>query len=230
MSETQVEKPLKLAIIDFETTGLNPKEDLILEVACIVVDAKTLEEQSSGSRLHKIIDHGMPIEAALINKYVYEMHQKSGLVDDYNNERKNPASVTGKLIYRSYLDQYLIRFLLTNDMEAGKIMLSGSSIQFDRGFIREQLPYLDRILHYRMVDASSFRTMYKAHIDPTYTKDRETRHRAMSDCEFVLDELRYFTKLMRIGHTTLLAGYEEGDKLPPKALAEDPNKELHPNA
>jgi oligoribonuclease len=155
--------------VDIETTGLDPYEDHILELAAVVTDKglNTLEE------FEAVIKPGgcWSSEAAKLrsNPFVQNMHTVNGLW---------AATDTG-----DDLDEVLSQlYTLINEHEwaDSKPILAGSSVQFDRSFLKADAPHIENLLHYRQFDVSTLKMNYEDHLGRPFVK-YETAHRAMAD-------------------------------------------------
>lgn len=166
------------AVLDFETTGLNPAEDRILECGVMIIDPKTLEVKATKSWL---VDHAYyPMEP-----FVREMHSNNGLLDAIAKEKDVLPS-------NDHLDAALSSFLHEHGAIAaekgGNVVLVGNSIgQFDREFIRQQLHSTYSLLHHRVIDVSTLRQCYERWVG---TFELNRAHRALEDCKMSLGTLR----------------------------------------
>ena len=75
-------------------------------------------------------------------------------------------------------------------------VLAGNSVHFDRAFIKQWWPDVFNLLHYRILDVSSFKIVMQNKYHVIFNK-KET-HRAMDDIRESIAELKfylnYFTK------------------------------------
>ena len=69
-------------------------------------------------------------------------------------------------------------------------VLAGNSIHNDRRFIDAHLPAFAELLHYRMVDVSSFKEVFRERYGIKYEK--KNAHRAIGDLEESIAELRHY--------------------------------------
>jgi oligoribonuclease len=72
--------------------------------------------------------------------------------------------------------------------------MCGNSIGVDRRFLDRQLPELDRFLHYRSIDVSSFKELCRRWYPEVYRKrpSKAETHRALADVRESIAELRYY--------------------------------------
>lgn len=140
----------KLIWIDLETTGLHPKYNRILEVAAF---ESTTEDPFNVKHLYEAVlrwppegdeTPGMPPDDK-----VWRMHERTGLW-----ERCRDVSAK---------DRWDVERELSNAIGPrppkyeNYPVLAGSSVHFDRAFIREHLPYVDMMFHHRHYDVSSIK-------------------------------------------------------------------------
>jgi oligoribonuclease len=69
-------------------------------------------------------------------------------------------------------------------------VLAGNSIHNDRRFIDAHLPAFAELLHYRMVDVSSFKEVFRERYRIKY--DKKNAHRAIGDVQESINELKHY--------------------------------------
>lgn len=171
--------PSKLLWIDLEMTGLEPEKDVILEVALEVTDFSFDTLTSSAAVIHH-----EPSALANMNAWARDSHTKSGLLDQVKQSQKSQKEVVNELTQ-------LIR------AQFGKepAILAGNSIHTDRRFIARHWPEIESLLHYRMLDVSSFKIVMQGKYGVVFDKREE--HRALGDIHESIAELKYY--LARLG-------------------------------
>ena len=138
--------PTRLLWVDLEMTGLQPAQDVLLEVAAEITDFdfKTLAsyEARIKQRRETVLDR--------MQKNIWWREYPANRDDFLNRleEGKALAQVEQELI--ELVEQHF------NDEPA---VLAGNSIYNDRLFIKQWMPNLDLKLHYRMLDVSSFKIL-----------------------------------------------------------------------
>ena len=169
----------RLVWIDCEMTGLDPKFDEIVEIACIVTDAE-LNELDEGITL--VVRPGEESFAGM-DDFVVNMHTVSGLIEEI------PLGIALADAERQVLD-----YVKTHVPEARKAPLAGSSVYVDRGFLANYMPELDAHLHYRLVDVSSVKELTRRWYPRVYfaSPEKKGNHRALGDIRDSISELRYY--------------------------------------
>lgn len=166
--------------VDLEMTGLDPAEDLILEVAAIVTDWDFKEIDTYEAVVHRS-DHILET----MNEWCVAQHGASGLTERVK-ESKMSSSQTEK---------QLIDFINKN-FEAGvPVLLAGNSIHMDRRFIENQWKKLDTRLHYRMLDVTAWKVVFEGKYKKKFSKPEE--HRALEDIRGSIQELKYYLEKVK---------------------------------
>jgi oligoribonuclease len=162
----------KLLWVDLEMTGLEPETDRILEVAAIVTDFEFTELGRFESAIHQDIT-----VLNSMNDWCKETHNASGLVKRVMTapSEQKVAADFAKFIKKHFNEP---------------AVLAGNSIQQDRRFIRKWWPEVESLLHYRLMDVSSFKIIMQGKYGSEFTKT-ET-HRALDDIEESIAELKFY--------------------------------------
>ncbi len=168
------EIPQKLFWVDLEMTGLDPDNDVILEVAAEVTDLSfttIASYEACVSQPDEILGR--------MNDWAMEHHSSSGLIDRIKRAGKPEAHVQHELIG-----------FINAQFNGKPAILAGNSIHNDRDFIKRWWPDVDKLLHYRMVDVSSFKIIMQAKYDVIY--DKKEVHRAFDDIQASIAELQFY--------------------------------------
>ncbi len=176
--------PTKLFWVDLEMTGLNPAEDVILEVAAEITDFdfKTLASYEARVRQDKHV--------------VLDRMQKNSWWQEYPENRDEFIKRLDEGKPSEEVEQDLIR-LVEEHFGNEPAVLAGNSIHNDRKFIQQWWPALDLKLHYRMLDVSSFKVLMQGKYGIEYQK-REV-HRAFDDIQASIAELQdYLVRLKTV--------------------------------
>ena len=175
----------RLVWIDLEMTGLDPKRDEIVEIACIVTEADLTELDAGVSFVVKPGDDAL----AGMDDFVRGMHTASGLLAEI------PGGIglddAGAQVL-SYIKQHI-------PLE-GKAPLAGSSVYVDRGFLARYLPSIDGYLHYRLIDVSTLKELAKRWYPRVYynAPEKNGNHRALGDIRESIAELRFYRDAMLV--------------------------------
>jgi oligoribonuclease len=169
----------RLVWIDCEMTGLNPQQDQIVEIACIVTEPDLTEVDDGITIVIKCDDAPL----ANMDEVVVKMHNESGLIHEI------PGGTTLADAQTRVLD-----YVTSHIPEARKAPLAGSSVYVDRMFLANYMPELDAHLHYRLVDVSSIKELTKRWYPKAYynTPEKTGNHRALADIRESIAELRYY--------------------------------------
>lgn len=141
--------------LDIETTGLDPKHDKILEVAWFMTDRNLIEATPYNTSFVRT-DYEEIHDLLSVDSYVLDMHTKSGLLENFANAY---AGGGNQMLLIEDIEDLIIKDI---DAQEEEVVLAGASVHFDRSFIAEYMPRLDRRLSHRHLDTSAIRMMMKA--------------------------------------------------------------------
>lgn len=177
----------KILWIDLEMTGLSPEKDRILEVAAIATDWDFIEVATFESAVkvsEKIVEERM----------VGEFWESFPEVRDALKVQNAAAEFFSKEVEAQLIE--FIREYFADELQAGeKIILAGNSIHQDRRFIRNEWKNLDNILHYRMLDVSSWKLVMAEKFKRVFAKPEA--HRALDDIRGSIEELKFYLKKVK---------------------------------
>jgi oligoribonuclease len=168
--------------LDLETTGLDPDTCTVLEVAAIVTTADLQELDT----FEIIVAHD--IETLQMTRWPWKQHTENGLLDDLALMHDHDAGFCIEDV-----DDQLAVFIREYSVEE-KLRLAGSSVHFDRSFMRRHLPRSLSALHYRQFDVSVFHELHRWMGVEWPVHDKP--HRAMPDIENSLKLARHFKELL----------------------------------
>ena len=165
--------------VDCEMTGLDIKNDALVEIAVLVTDAQL---NVLGEGVDLVIKCSQE-KLDGMNDFVREMHTSSGLITEIPNGVSAADAETAIL-------EYLAKYA----PDAGKSPLAGNSVYVDRAFIARDLPALNAYLHYRTVDVSSIKELARRWYPRVYfaAPKKTGNHRALGDIRDSIDELDYY--------------------------------------
>ncbi len=159
--------------IDLEMTGLDINKEVIIEVAAIVTDHSLTPQD----QYHSVIKQPQ--------KYIENM-------DEWNKTHHGRSGLISKIPSGNLpeeVEQDLIA-LVDKHFKNEKPIIAGNSINQDRLFINKYFPLFAERLHYRMLDVSSWKLVFKFMYNKRFEKT-ET-HQAMDDIKESIAELKYY--------------------------------------
>ncbi|MEH6634880.1 MAG: oligoribonuclease [Halioglobus sp.] len=164
--------------VDLEMTGLEPDQDVIIEIATIVTDTdlNTLAEGPV------IALHQSDARLAAMDEWNTTHHNQSGLVDRVKASQYNEQSATDETL--AFLQQWV---------PAGVSPMCGNSIGQDRRFMVRHMPQLETFFHYRNLDVSTLKILMQRwcpQLEAGFTK--AGTHQALDDVRESIDEMRYY--------------------------------------
>jgi oligoribonuclease len=174
----------RLVWLDLEMTGLDIRRHVIVEIAALVTNSN-LEPLDAGI---DVIVH-QPAEAlAEMDDYVRTMHTKSALIPAIEASTTTLDEAGAQVV--EYIRQHV--------PEPGTAPMCGNSIGVDRRFLDRQLPELDKFLHYRSIDVSSFKELCRRWYPAVYKgrPGKSETHRALADVLESIAELKYYREQM----------------------------------
>jgi oligoribonuclease len=174
----------RLVWLDLEMTGLDVTRHVIVEIAALVTNGE-LEPLDDGI---DIVVHQPPAAFVEMDDFVRAMHTRSALLPAIEASTVTLDDAGAQTL--DYVRQHVV--------EAMTAPLCGNSIGVDRRFLDHQLPELDRYLHYRSIDVSSFKELCRRWYPEIYKKrpGKAEAHRALADIKESIAELRYYREHM----------------------------------
>lgn len=171
-----------LVWIDCEMTGLDLRQDALIEVAALVTDPD-LNVLGEGV---DVVIHATDEVLASMNEVVQKMHTSSGLTD----------AVRASTVTVAEAEQLVLEYVQAHVPDPRTAPLCGNSIATDRGFIARDMPTLDAHLHYRMIDVSSVKELCRRWFPRTYygQPPKGLAHRALADIKESILELEYYRR------------------------------------
>ena len=169
----------RLVWIDCEMTGLDLGADALIEVAALVTD---FELNVLGEGVDIVVKP--PLEALdQMDDFVRNMHTVSGLLEELADG-----------VTLEEAEQQVLAYLREHCPEGVRPPLAGNSVGTDRAFLARDMPELDRLLHYRIVDVSSIKELARRWYPRAYynAPPKHGSHRALADIQESIEELRYY--------------------------------------
>jgi oligoribonuclease len=170
--------PSHLVWIDLEMTGLDPDNDLIIEIATIVTD-KNLNILAQGPVLAL---HQSDAALAAMDDWNQQHHGQSGLI----------KRVKASTIDDAEAERQTLEFIKQWVPERAS-PICGNSIGQDRRFLYRYMPELEAYFHYRNIDVSTLKELaarWAPHVRDGFKK--QSSHQALDDIIESIEELRYY--------------------------------------
>lgn len=171
-------KSNRMVWLDMEMTGLNPDIDRILEVAVIITE----DDLSVVAEAPVYVIHQDDALLNSMDNWNTSTHTKSGLVAKVKESKLNEAQV----------EEALLDFFKKHIPE-GTVPLCGNSVNQDRRFMFKYMPLLEKYLHYRTVDVSTFKELAKRWKPDVYKAfKKKSKHEALADIYESIEELKHY--------------------------------------
>lgn len=181
--------PLYL-ILDLETTGLDPEQDMILEVAWAITDDLQQARQAQIFQALVAVDPGAAAQQA--DPYVRKMHEESGLWDalESDHPKSTLENIEDAIVnWSTHIGRSFER----------PLHLVGNSIgSLDLPFIKRHMPLLAQRLHYRVLDLTSVNLLIQGIGGPDTKVDEPSRHRAADDVRLTIKQMQ--NQIRIVGH------------------------------
>lgn len=165
---------------DVETTGLDPRNDLLLEVAVWPTRSADPFDLDPADKYECVVKHEGDALGKALSAATWKMHGKSGLLAEVVQSLSKPGDVMVELEGR----------LSPHCLAGGKWQLAGSSVHFDKAFLEEHLYRLKELIHYRVLDVTTVKTVAQTVFGMPAPNIGDLPHRAMVDVEASIRALR----------------------------------------
>jgi oligoribonuclease len=184
MSSDKNAIPTKLLWVDLEMTGLNPQQDVLLEIAAEVTDFTFKTMASYEMRIFQQRD-----------VVLSRMQQNIWWRDFPENRDEFVKKLEGGKPLAE-VEQELIA-IVEQHFGDELAVLAGNSIYNDRLFIKQWMPALDLKLHYRMLDVSALKVLMQGKYGVIFEKNNT--HRAFDDIQASIAELQHYIDWFKEG-------------------------------
>jgi oligoribonuclease len=193
---------MNLFWLDLETSGLNPQIHRILEAAVVVTDENLNELFGISTLIDANLDAVEWLPSAR------EIHTANRLIEDL----KDPSIPKLKI---EQLSEWLLEianaFGCTKTESSPGSPLCGSTVSFDRSFLKlRAAAFLDQI-DYHNVDVSSIHELAKRWYSHHHS-DIESTHRALPDIRFSIERLAWYRRHIFSPYARIREGHETATK------------------
>jgi oligoribonuclease len=186
--------------IDIETTGLEPTEDVILELGLAITDKfGGLLDQESWLVGSKLPYYDKAVKRGREHEIVGPMHEMNDLWQEWEFAVNSDLDTRNSMLPRA-VEQEAISFLQKNDVQPGTLEMCGASVgSLDRPMLKEHMPNLLEYFHYRIIDISTLRGLadrHNPHIgragDHVQFESSDVPHRVLYDINYSIFEYKHY--------------------------------------
>ncbi|WP_263261596.1 oligoribonuclease [Pseudomonas sp. RIT-PI-S] len=172
--------PTNLIWIDLEMTGLDPDNDVIIEMATIITDSQ-LNTLAEGPVI--AIHHSDEVLARM-DEWNTRQHGGSGLTQRVRESTVSMADAERQTL--AFVEQWVPK---------GKSPICGNSICQDRRFLYRHMPALEGYFHYRNLDVSTLKILAGLWApDVLASLKKGGSHLALDDIRESIAELQHYRK------------------------------------
>jgi len=166
-----------LVWIDLEMTGLTIAKHKIMEIGVLVTDTNlnVLDEKGFVKYIH-IDQHDVDD----MSDVVKNMHTENGLIQKCLESDMDIKQADVETV------EYIKQFVSEKESP-----LCGNSISIDRNFIEFNMPLLNSFLHWRNIDVSTLKQLYRLWKGTEYVKPKG-EHEALGDIKESIEELKFY--------------------------------------
>ena len=167
-----------LVWMDLEMTGLEPEQDVIIEIATIVTDGD-LNVIAEGP---VIAVHQPDILLDAMDEWNTRTHGNSGLTQRVRESQQDTRAA--ELATLAFLREHV---------KEGTSPLCGNSIHQDRRFLVKYMPELERYFHYRNIDVSTLKELAKRWKPSAVSSfQKQGSHQALDAIRESLAEMQHY--------------------------------------
>lgn len=169
--------------VDLEMTGLKPETNRILEIATVITDLQ-LNVVALGPNL---AIYQSPEILGHMDAWCQNTHQKSGLLTRVQESKLTEREAEAQTL--EFLKQHL---------PGGQSPMCGNTICMDRRFLYKHMPNLEAFFHYRHIDVSTMKELFRAWAPNVFAKvKKEGAHLAQDDILESIAELKIYYEHLR---------------------------------
>jgi oligoribonuclease len=166
-----------LIFLDLETTGLDVRTDVILEIGMI---ATTSDLEVLSDFMNVVHQPDKTLDS--MNEWCINQHGASGLTKD---SRESAYSLQAA-------EQNALDFVGNYAPIQGSAIMCGNTINFDRQFLLFHMRGLHDWFHYRNIDVSGIKTLGKLWYPQLEQLNKKGSHRTLGDLHDSIEELKYY--------------------------------------
>lgn len=176
---------------DVETTGLDERRGHLLEVALVVTSDDLVELDCARCLVKPVVCESWDEFVAGLDPVVREMHTKSGLLDEVGRLGPGNSASRVEVELLGWLHRLPEKWTTLSLWETP---LCGSTVGFDRRWLRAHMPDLEAAFYYRSVDVSGLVELSSRWAPGVWARrpKKKEAHRALDDAREAIDYLRYF--------------------------------------
>ena len=169
-----------LVWMDLEMTGLEPEQDVIIEIATIVTDSD-LNVIAEGP---VIAVHQPDVLLDAMDEWNTRTHGNSGLTQREKDSTQDARAA--ELATIAFLKEHV---------KEGASPLCGNSIHQDRRFLVKYMPELERYFHYRNIDVSTLKELARRWKPEAVSSfEKKGAHQALDDIRESIAEMQHYRK------------------------------------
>ena len=173
----------KLLWMDLEMTGLDVSKEVVIECAVVVTDLNLNALDS-----YETVVNQPRTYLDAMDDWNKEHHSKSGLL------AKIPFGKTPEQLEED-LQKLIKKHWPKIEKKDDKPVLAGNSIAQDKLFLEKYFKSIADLLHYRVLDVTSWKIIYNNMYNLKYEK--KNAHRAVDDILESIEELKYYLKFIK---------------------------------
>ena len=173
----------KLLWMDLEMTGLDVSKEVVIECAVVVTDLNLNALDS-----YETVVNQPRTYLDAMDDWNKEHHSKSGLL------AKIPFGKTPEQLEED-LQKLIKKHWPKIEKKDDKPVLAGNSIAQDKLFLEKYFKSVADLLHYRVLDVTSWKIIYNNMYNLKYEK--KNAHRAVDDILESIEELKYYLKFIK---------------------------------
>jgi len=179
---------MMLLWLDLETTGLDPDGGEILEVSWFISDNW---EILTDVKSHIVTPTYITFELIKQDMFAQTVHYENGLMKDI---------LWGDTLRLEDIEDMILKDLSRMNEDDSFPILAGSSVHFDRGFIRNYMRRLDNELSHRHFDVSTLMMFFNSlgYYELSRRENGSSTHRAADDVLASYKLARKYVNMMNI--------------------------------